>query len=126
MSTVSETLVAQPAPVLTLRPQSSAVPKEETEGYKYTHLLPTFSSDRYPPLEPFEHVDPGQRALSHPDPRSFLRNATNVFEIQPVLGTEVEGLQLTQLTNDERDQIALLVRVLAICRYLSSKSLTKL
>lgn len=110
MSTsISETLVAQPSPVLTLRPHTSAVPKEETEGYKYTHLLPTFSSERYPPLEPFEHVDPGHRALSHPDPRSFLQNATSVVEIQPVLGTEIEGLQLTQLTNDERDQLALLV-----------------
>lgn len=110
MSTVSETVTAQSTPVLTLRPQSNAIPKEESEKYKYAHLLPSFSSDKYPPLEPFEHTDPGQRALSHPDPRSFLKNATNVIEIQPVLGTEIEGLQLTQLTNDERDQLALLVR----------------
>ena len=32
--------------------------------YRFAHLLPHFSADRYPPMTPFEHVDPALRALS--------------------------------------------------------------
>ncbi|KIJ45259.1 hypothetical protein M422DRAFT_251437 [Sphaerobolus stellatus SS14] len=123
MSVLSETVTVLPeAATLTLRPQNGTPNGNETNGtateakkveteesYKYAHLVPFFSPQTYAPLTPFEHVDPGHRALSHPDPRSFLQNATRVTEIQPVLGTEIEGIQLTQLTNDERDQLALYV-----------------
>jgi len=39
----------------------------------------------------------------------FLKNATRVTEIQPVLGTEIEGVKLTDLDSDGRDQLALFV-----------------
>lgn len=81
-------------------------PVKAEDDYRYAHLLPHFSQDRYPPLEPFEHVDPGHRALSHPNPRAFLQNATvtSVIELTPRLGTEgafhstrhVEETHLTQ------------------------------
>jgi len=109
MQTVSET-ITQAVSSLTLRPQSQPNgPQADGEIYKYSHLLPVFNSEHFPPLEPFEHNDPGHRALSHPDPRSFLRNATRVTEIQPVLGTEIEGIKLTDLDNNDRDQLALFV-----------------
>jgi sulfonate dioxygenase len=110
MSTVSET-VTQPFPTITLRPQSHTNGVSVDAIYKYAHLLPSVSSEQYPPLQPFEHSDPGHRALSHPEPRSFLRNANRVTDIQPVLGTEIEGIKLTDLDNDGRDQLALFVRI---------------
>ncbi|KIK98330.1 hypothetical protein PAXRUDRAFT_31249 [Paxillus rubicundulus Ve08.2h10] len=76
--------------------------KEET--YKYAHLLSHFSRDTYPP---FEHVDPGLRALKHADPRAFLKAATGVIELTPNLGTEICGIHLTALDTDGRDQLAL-------------------
>ncbi|KAF7306550.1 TauD domain-containing protein [Mycena indigotica] len=82
-------------------------PVQAEEDYRYSHLLPHFSEDRYPPLEPFEHVDPGQRALTHPNPRAFLENATSVVELTPRLGTEVRGINLAELTADARDELAL-------------------
>lgn len=111
MSIVSET-VTQAIPSLTLRPQSQTkgVPGDD-ERYKYSHLLPSFAPEQYPPLVPFEHIDPGHRALSHPDPRSFLRNATRVADIQPILGTEIEGIKLIDLDDNDRDQLALFVRI---------------
>lgn len=108
-STVSET-VTQTLPI-TLRTKSQANGISVDAKYKYSHLLPSFSSEQYPPLEYFEHTDPGHRALSHPDPRSFLQNASRVTDIQPVLGTEIEGIKLTDLDNDGRDQLALFVRI---------------
>ncbi|KAG2023608.1 alpha-ketoglutarate-dependent taurine dioxygenase [Coprinopsis cinerea AmutBmut pab1-1] len=97
---------------LRIRAQGQPQPQQESqssneEPYKYAHLLPHFSKDKYPPLEPYEHVDPGLRALSHPNPRSFLDNATSVFEITPYLGTEVSGVNLADLDSDGRDQLAL-------------------
>lgn len=33
--------------------------KVEEEPYKYSHLMPVWSTTKYPPLEPFVHDDPG-------------------------------------------------------------------
>ncbi|KZS96166.1 TauD-domain-containing protein [Sistotremastrum niveocremeum HHB9708] len=85
---------------------TSTVQSEDT--YKYQHLLPAFDNNKkYAPLRAFDHVDPGHRALSHPNPISFLGNATRVTEMTPNLGTEVEGVQLLSLSHQERDQLAL-------------------
>ncbi|KAG6888762.1 hypothetical protein C0992_007553 [Termitomyces sp. T32_za158] len=103
MSTTTTTLANPVTATLKLRPSGQ---NKEEEPYRYAHLLPYFSQDHYPPLTPFEHVDPGHRALSHPNPRSFLDNAT-VVELTPNLGNEVHGVNLATLSDDERDQLAL-------------------
>lgn len=67
------------------------------DDYTYKHLLPTFDhSVKYPPLEPFEHVDPGHAALSDPTPRSFLAGAKE-SHLTPKFGSEIEGVQLSKL-----------------------------
>lgn len=113
-TTVTETLLA---PTLRLRASSPADTKEtqtqtqDQETYRYAALLPAFNrEEHFPPLEPFDHVDPGFRALSHPNPASFLDGASNIFDITPNLGTEVTGVNLASLSNDGRDQLALMVR----------------
>ncbi|KAI0757332.1 hypothetical protein C8Q80DRAFT_1215989 [Daedaleopsis nitida] len=104
VETITETL-----PKLTLRNTQSAG-EEKKDEYQYAHLLPVFPKDEhYPPLTAFEHVDPGHRALSHPNPRAFLDNATSIIEITPRLGTEVRGVNLAALDSDGRDQLALQV-----------------
>lgn len=89
---------------------SGTISVQAEEDYKYKHLLPTFPKDEhYPPLTPFDHVDPGSRALSHPNPRSFLANA-QVKQLTPPLGEEVRGVNLAKLSDYEKDQLALEVR----------------
>jgi len=78
----------------------------EQEPYRYAHLMPVYSKDKYPPLTPFEHVDPGSRALKHPNPRSFLDSA-NVVELTPSFGSDVRGVNLATLSPDEKDQLSL-------------------
>ncbi|CAK5280065.1 unnamed protein product [Mycena citricolor] len=105
-ATVTErTQSSASAPTLVLKNPPETKPA--TEAYQYAHLLPHFSLDRYPPLTPFEHSDPGARALTHENPRSFLNDAASVVEITPALGTEVTGVNLAQLDSDGRDQLAL-------------------
>ncbi|KAF8898455.1 TauD-domain-containing protein [Infundibulicybe gibba] len=112
-TTVTELAQAIP-PTLSLRsaPGSDNKTEENPEKtaespYRYAHLLPHFSRDHYPPLTPYEHVDPGSRALAHSNPRAFLDNATSVVELTPNLGTEVRGINLAELDNSSRDQLAL-------------------
>lgn len=123
MSTTTTTTIStekiSETPTLTLRSTDADAAKDKSNSpaadstqqpYRYEALLPVFNSVRYPPLEPFQHVDPGFRALEHPNPRSFLDNATSLDELTPHLGTEIRGVNLVNLTNDERDQLALEVR----------------
>ncbi|KAH8086668.1 TauD-domain-containing protein [Cristinia sonorae] len=80
----------------------------QDEPYRYAHLLPAFPRDEhFPPLTPFEHIDPAARALAHPNPRAFLDSATSVVQLTPNLGTEVRGVNLAALGSDGRDQVAL-------------------
>ena len=86
---------------------TGSIPIQVEENYRYTHLLPAFPKDEhYPPLTPFEHVDPGLRALAHPNPRAFLANA-KVTQLTPPIGEEIRGVNLTKLTDSEKDELAL-------------------
>ncbi|WVF67235.1 hypothetical protein IAT40_001983 [Kwoniella sp. CBS 6097] len=77
--------------------------------YKYKRFLPTYDREtKYPPLEPFEHKDPGLASLSDPTPRSFLDGAV-VNELTPKFGSEVAGVQLSQLDERAKSQLALYV-----------------
>ncbi|KAF2636340.1 taurine catabolism dioxygenase [Massarina eburnea CBS 473.64] len=65
----------------------------------------------YDPLEkveevgPFEHDDPGHRA--DPTLPNLLATATNVVELSPHCGSELQGVQLTDLSNEGLDELAL-------------------
>jgi sulfonate dioxygenase len=110
-TTVSD--VALDAPTLRLRSLNETEAKA-AEEYPYAHLLPHFSTDRYPPLTPFDHVDPGLRALNLSNPRAFLDHASSVAELTPNIGTEVTGINLATLDASGRDQVALEVRILVM------------
>ncbi|KAJ7442666.1 TauD-domain-containing protein [Mycena latifolia] len=99
---------------LTLTIPGQPTPKERGQGpfetYPYKHLLPEViptAESLQPPLEDFEHVDPGHRALKHPNPRAFLSGAKRIIHLTPAIGTEVHGVSLAKLNYDERDELAL-------------------
>lgn len=66
----------------------------------------------YDPLEKvedlgfFEHHDPGHRA--DPNFPNLLAGATKVVDLSPHVGTEIEGVQISQLTPAGLDELALL------------------
>ncbi|OAD76127.1 hypothetical protein PHYBLDRAFT_143110 [Phycomyces blakesleeanus NRRL 1555(-)] len=61
----------------------------------------------YPELEPFKHVDVGHRA--DPKKASLYDNAEKIFDLTPNVGTEIHGIQLSKLTNQQKDDLALLI-----------------
>ena len=112
MTTISETISQLTGAAGTLhlnadRAAESANKPASQPGpdYAYAKFLPSFDQNyKLPPLEPFEHVDPGHAALKDRDPRSFLEGAT-VNDLTPKFGTEVEGIQLSKLGDHDKRSV---------------------
>ena len=61
-----------------------------------------------PPVKEFE--PPKDRAFfADPDKKSLLSAAKEVNKLTPYIGTELVGIQLSQLTDSQKDELALLV-----------------
>lgn len=79
--------------------------------YKYGEYLPVYDeSTTFPPTKPFEFNDRGlvaDRSKSNLLPGGD--SSVTASKITPVIGTEIRGLQLSQLTNQQRDELALLI-----------------
>ncbi|KKY21688.1 putative alpha-ketoglutarate-dependent taurine dioxygenase [Phaeomoniella chlamydospora] len=96
-STTTETL----APKIVLRP------KNEDGSPLYPEFMPFYDPlEKVDDIGEFEHFDPGHRA----DPKlpNLLANATKVSDLSPHVGTEIEGVQLSQLSSEGLDELALM------------------
>ncbi|CAF3477589.1 unnamed protein product [Fusarium graminearum] len=72
---------------------------------KYPNYLPTWNTDQvYPPLEPFEHYEHGKDA--DPSFSNLLTSDSKVSHLTPTIGTEVEGVQLSSLSDAGKDELA--------------------
>ncbi|KAJ2923201.1 hypothetical protein H1R20_g13893, partial [Candolleomyces eurysporus] len=75
-------------------------------GPSYPQYLPYFDpEEKWPPLELFEHIDAGSRA--NPAKPNLLNENSKVSHISPYLGTEIRGVQLSQLSKEGLDELAL-------------------
>lgn len=86
------------------------VSKFDREHAAYPEFLPTWDpTQKYSPLKSFVHNDPGSRA--DPALPNLLPNDGNfnVKRVTPKLGTEITGVQLSQLDDKGKDELALLV-----------------
>lgn len=90
--------------VLVLKP-------EEREGINYKEWEPVWNTaDKFPPYEVFEHKDPGLKAdanLSNLFPKD--QGNYKVEELTPKFGSEVKGIQLSELTDAGKNDLALFV-----------------
>ncbi|KAF2688129.1 alpha-ketoglutarate-dependent taurine dioxygenase [Lentithecium fluviatile CBS 122367] len=79
-----------------------------TASPQYPHYLPTWNhGEKYPPWEPFTHVEHGKDA--DPSFKDLLVEGTKLTHLTPTTGSEVTGVQLSKLSNAGKDQLALLV-----------------
>lgn len=62
---------------------------------------------RYAPLEPFEHYEHGKDA--DPSFPNLLKEGSHLEDITASIGAEVTGVQLSQLNDKGKDELALLV-----------------
>ncbi|OZJ06955.1 hypothetical protein BZG36_00047 [Bifiguratus adelaidae] len=68
---------------------------------------PVYRDIKYPPLEDYEYHD---RALNaDPSLSALLSAVTKRTELTPHIGTELSGIQLSQLTDQQKEELALLL-----------------
>lgn len=79
-----------------------------SNGYPYRPSRPLFLDDVYK-IRNIErpYTDPGSRADR--EKKSLLSAATKVTDLTTHIGTEIEGLQLKDLTDQQKDELALLI-----------------
>lgn len=79
-----------------------------SSGYPYRPARPLYLQDAFKIRnEPREHVEAGARADRAK--ASLLSAATKVTDLTAHIGTEIEGLQLKDLSPQQRDELALLI-----------------
>ena len=79
--------------------------------YKYADYLPVYDNTTvFPPTEPFGFTDKGTLA-SNAKPHLFNTGGPDVSitKLTPRIGTEVKGLQLSQLNDEQKNELALLI-----------------
>ncbi|KAL5521618.1 hypothetical protein ACEPAF_2366 [Sanghuangporus sanghuang] len=77
------------------------------DDYEYDRYRPYFPKVDWPPLEPFEVEDRAQ--FADPEKRALLSAAKKVTHLTPAIGTEIEGIDLRQLSDAQKDELALLI-----------------
>ncbi|ETN46754.1 uncharacterized protein HMPREF1541_00943 [Cyphellophora europaea CBS 101466] len=76
----------------------------------FPHYLPTWENEKgvkYAPLEPFEHYEHGKDA--DPSFPNLLPSTATIENITSSIGAEVSGVQISQLNDAGKDELALLV-----------------
>ncbi|KAF5342697.1 hypothetical protein D9611_001650 [Ephemerocybe angulata] len=78
-----------------------------SSDYKFADFKPSFPNLSW---EPLKEVEVTERAL-HADPskKNLLSAASKVTHLTPAIGVELEGIDLRQLTDQQKDELALLV-----------------
>nr|XP_019014144.1 uncharacterized protein I206_00226 [Kwoniella pini CBS 10737]OCF52925.1 hypothetical protein I206_00226 [Kwoniella pini CBS 10737] len=84
------------------------IEQQETKriGPKYPAYLPVWDKTKFPDWEEIPHIDPGSRATK--EKKNLFVSGSTHREITPAIGEEIEGVQLSQLTPEGLDDLALL------------------
>ncbi|KAM5537246.1 hypothetical protein V8D89_009179 [Ganoderma adspersum] len=75
--------------------------------YQYAKYKPFWPDVKWEPLKEFAVTDSAHSA--DPEKKSLLSAASTVTHITPVIGTELLGIDLRQLSKTQKDELALLV-----------------
>jgi len=79
-----------------------------SNGYPYRPAKPLYLDDVYKIRDyDREHIDPGSRA--DPEKKALFSAAKEIIHLTAHIGTEVVGLQLKDLTDQQKDELGLLI-----------------
>jgi sulfonate dioxygenase len=90
------------------------------ETYKYEDLRPSFPDLKWPPLEETPYHDKG--LLGDPEFKNLLSSATDVFDYNPKIGTEVHGVDLANLTDAQKNDLARLIATRGVVFFRNQKN----
>jgi len=90
------------------RQRLEAAKVDLSNGYPYTPLSPLYVQDvEQIRNEPREYLDAGSRA--DPEKKALFNAAKKIIHLTSHIGTEIVGLQLKELTDRQKDELALLI-----------------
>ncbi|CDO96530.1 unnamed protein product [Kluyveromyces dobzhanskii CBS 2104] len=84
------------------------IAKDYREKVAYPDFLPSWDPrQKYPPIKFHKYEDPGLRA--DPNFPNLLNGKATLKPLTPKIGTKITGIQLTQLSDAAKDELALLI-----------------
>ncbi|KAF2816201.1 TauD-domain-containing protein [Mytilinidion resinicola] len=95
---------------------------ESHENYEYEDLKPRFPDVKWPALTEVPYHDKGLNG--DPEFRNLLSAATDVFDYNPKIGTEIHGIDLANLTDAQKDDLARLIATRGVVFFRDQKNLT--
>ncbi|OQD88897.1 hypothetical protein PENANT_c003G09636 [Penicillium antarcticum] len=105
---MAPSIIGSPAAENTVPIKTDSEPPRSSLKDRYPAYLPIWDyGEKYPALEPFNHVDHGKDA--DPSLKDLLSEGSEIQELKPTIGSEVTGIQLSKLSSAGKDQLALLV-----------------
>jgi sulfonate dioxygenase len=93
---------------------------ESHVNYDYDDLKPSFPDKHWPPLEKVPYHDKG--LLGEPSFKNLLANATDVFDYNPKIGTEINGIDLANLSDAAKNDLALLIATRGVVFFRNQKN----
>ncbi|KAJ4351789.1 uncharacterized protein N0V89_007133 [Didymosphaeria variabile] len=94
--------------------------KKQHETYKYEDLRPRFPDITWPALTPVEYHDKG--LLGDANFKNLLASATDVFDYNPKVGTEIHGVDLANLTDLQKNDLARLIATRGVVFFRDQKN----
>nr|GAT57367.1 alpha-ketoglutarate-dependent taurine dioxygenase [Mycena chlorophos] len=86
---------------------SPSIGDDGDSTYKFADFKPSFPDLSWPPLTEVAVSDRG--LLADPEKKSLFSAASKVRHLTPAIGTELLGIDLRQLSETQKDELALLV-----------------
>jgi len=93
---------------------------ETHENYPHDHLLPTFPDLKWAPLTEHTYSDKG--LLGSPSFSSLLATATSIRDYNPKVGTEITGIDLANLSSEQKNDIARLISTRGVVFFRNQKN----
>ncbi|KAF8265423.1 alpha-ketoglutarate-dependent sulfonate dioxygenase [Lactarius quietus] len=89
-----------------MAPVETATADDSNEQYKYAQYKPTFPVVSWEPLKEVEIIERGLAA--DPEKKNLLSAASKVITLTPAIGTELHGIDLRLLSDEQKDELSLL------------------
>lgn len=96
------------------------VVEKHDETYSYEDLLPRFPKITWPALTEIPYEDKG--LLGDPSFKNLLSSSTDVFDYNPKIGTEVHGVDLANLTDAQKNDLARLIATRGVVFFRNQKN----
>jgi taurine dioxygenase len=93
---------------------------EKHETYVHDDLTPSFPDKHWPALQEVPYSDKG--LLGDPSFKNLLAGATDIFDYNPKIGTEIHGVDLANLSDAAKNDLALLIATRGVVFFRNQKN----